>query len=65
MIAKIIGAFLLVGGSILATQLLGAIILGVFSMLWLAIKVGVVAGMIYGGWRLIDRPSYREIDYME
>ena len=62
MVTKIAGAFLLVSGIVLAIPVLLAVIAGVFSLLWFGIKVAVVGGLIYGGWRWIDGSSRRPLD---
>ena len=54
MLIKIAGAVLLVVGIALALPLAGGIIGGLFSLAWTGIKVALVGGLLYVGWRWIN-----------
>lgn len=56
-LAKVAGAFLLVGGIWLSFSLVGGIISGIFGLLGFALVVGLVLGLIYCGWRWINGRS--------
>ena len=57
MLAKIIGAIMLVLGVSLAFSTFGSLLIGTFSFIGLALRVGVVALLLYVSWRLIDGRS--------
>lgn len=61
-LAKVAGAFLLVGGIWLSFSLVGGIISGIFGLLGFALVVGLVLGLIYWGWRWINGRSLRRSD---
>ena len=55
MLAKILGAFLLVIGLILGIKILGHVLGFMFSVVMSLVGVLIVGGLIYFGWRLINR----------
>jgi hypothetical protein len=55
MLAKVIGAFLLVIGLVLGLKLLGAALAFIFKLIFMVLAVAVVGGLIYFGWRLINK----------
>ena len=57
MFAEVAGAFLLVCGIGLALSSVGSVVVGTLSFAVLAVKVGLVAGLIYLAWRLIEGRS--------
>ena len=54
MFAKIIGAILLVVGIGLSLSSIGAVVVGTFAFIGLALKVALVVGLIYVAWRFIN-----------
>ena len=52
---KVLGAFLLVIGLMLAVPLVFGIVAGAAALLWTLLKVGAVALLIYVGWRWVNR----------
>ena len=64
-LAKVLGAFLLVGGAVMSFSLVGGIIVGVFGALIFLLKAALVGGLIYWGWcwvngRPFSRPRLRK-----
>lgn len=57
MFAKIVGAFMLVGGVILAFKSIGAVVGGILGFLGMVLMVGVIGIALYLGWRLINSDS--------
>lgn len=57
MFAKIIGAIMLVLGIGLAFTSLWAVVAGVFAFIVVAVKVALVALLLYVAWRLINAQS--------
>jgi len=55
---KILGAFLLVGGIALAFPVAGALIVGTFGAIGLAIKAVVTTLMVYFGWRWLKHGRF-------
>lgn len=55
MLAKILGAFLLVIGVILGVKLLAKVIGFVFALVALVFMAAAVGLLVYCGWRLINR----------
>lgn len=55
MLVKILGAFLLVIGIVLAVPLAFKVLAGTFAFLWTLAKIAAVGGLIYVGWRWINR----------
>ena len=51
--AKVMGAFLLVGGAVLSFPLAGAVITGTLGLLGALVKAVVAGGLLYLGWRWI------------
>jgi len=58
MLAKISGAFLLVIGLILGIKILGDVLGFMFSVMMSIVGVLIVGGLIYFGWRLINRQQF-------
>ena len=57
MLAKVLGAFLLVIGVILAFKILGMALSFLFKMIFVVLTVAFVGGLIFVGWRLINRTN--------
>ena len=57
MLSRIGGAVLLAVGLALAVGLLGGVVTGVAGVVALAIKVLIVSGVTYGGWRWLHHSS--------
>jgi len=57
MLAKIIGAILLVFGVATALSLVGPVVGGLFAFALILVKVLLVLGIIYLGWRWINARS--------
>ena len=57
MLARIIGAVVFAVGVILALKLLGAAALGLVGLVGLVLKVLLVVGLSYWGWRWINAPG--------
>lgn len=55
MLAKILGAFLLVIGVVIGVKLLFKTIGFLFSLIAMLITAAVVVFLLYYGWRLINR----------
>ena len=55
MLAKVLGAIILVIGIVLALKILGTALSFLFKVLFMAVAVAFVGGLIYVGWRLINR----------
>lgn len=55
MLAKVLGAFLLVIGVVLAFKVLGMALSFLFKMIFVVLTVAFVGGLIFVGWRLINR----------
>jgi hypothetical protein len=55
MLAKILGAFLLVIGVVLGVKLLFKTIGFLFSLVLMLAGAAVVVLLVYAGWRLLDR----------
>lgn len=54
---KIAGVLLLVAGVALAMGMLAGIVVGLAGFLWLMVKVAVVCGLTFWGWRWLHHPS--------
>ena len=54
MLAKIVGAIMLVLGVSLAFSTFGSLMIGAFTFIGLAVRAIVVALLLYVSWRLID-----------
>ena len=54
MLTKIAGTCLLVAGAVLAFSVLGGLVVGAMALVWLLLKVALVAGLILLGWRWIN-----------
>ena len=52
---KVVGAFVMVGGMLLAIPLFGLLLVETVALLGLAGKVVVVAVLLYMGWQLLNR----------
>jgi hypothetical protein len=50
MLIKIAGVCLLLIGVALALPLLGMVLVGILSFVWLLVKVALVVGLCYWGW---------------
>ena len=57
MLAKVLGAFLLVIGVVLAFKILGMALSFLFKMIFVVLTVAFVGGLIFVGWRLINRTN--------
>lgn len=57
MFARIAGALMLLFGIGLALSALAAAVVGTFAFVWLAIKVAVMAGLLYLAWLLFRVPG--------
>ena len=57
MFAKIVGAFMLVAGVVLAVKSLGTVVGGVFGFIGMALVIGVIGVALYAGWRLLNSDS--------
>ena len=57
MFAKIIGAILLVAGIGMSLSSIGAVVVGTFAFIGLALKVALVVGLVYVAWRLVSSRS--------
>ena len=55
MLVKILGAFVLVIGIVLAVPLALSVIAGTFAFLWTLAEIAAVGAIIYVGWRWINR----------
>ena len=55
MLTKVLGAFLLVIGIVLALQILGTALSFFFKVILMLLAVAFVGGLILVGWRLINR----------
>ena len=55
MLAKVLGAFLLVIGVVLALKILGTALSFFFKVLFMALAIAFVGGLIFVGWRLLNR----------
>ena len=58
-LAKIAGAVLLVAGGLLAFSLFGHLVVGTFGFVALALKLAVVLGLVYWGWRWLNGREVR------
>ena len=54
MLKKVAGGAMLVVGGVIALKFIGAFLGVVFSVATTLISVALVAGLIYGGWRLLQ-----------
>lgn len=60
MLAKVVGAFLLVVGILLAVPLAWMVVAWLFASLWTLAKLLFGAALIYCGWRwLNDAPAWK------
>ena len=57
MLAKVLGAFLLVIGVVLAFKILGMALSFLFKMIFVVLTVAFDGGLIFVGWRLINRTN--------
>jgi len=57
MLARILGALVFTAGVILGLKLLGAAALGLVGLVGLVLKVLLVAGLSYLGWRWVTSPT--------
>jgi len=55
---KILGAVIMVAGMLLAIPLFGLLVMETVALMWTALKVAVVAVLLVGGWRLLNRGSH-------
>lgn len=55
---KVLGAFIMVGGLLLAIPLFGLLVVETVTLILMAAKVAVVAVLLYGGWHLLNRDKH-------
>lgn len=55
---KVLGAFVMVGGMLLAIPLFGLLLVETVALLWMAVKAAIVGVLLYGGWQLLNRDSH-------
>jgi len=55
---KVLGAFIMVAGLLLSIPLFGLLVVETLALVWMAAKVAVVAVLLYGGWRLLNRDQH-------
>ena len=57
MFAKIIGALLVAAGAVLGLKFIGVVASGIVGFALLLLKAGLVAALIWWGWRWITRAA--------
>lgn len=55
---KVLGAFVMVGGMLLAIPLFGLLVVETIALVWMAAKAAIVAVLIYAGWQLLNRDNH-------